>query len=427
LRTFGGADGILTLEEILLHLERVDPEPRTGELYGNEPGSSFLLVAGPIVEDAAPEFGSLIVHVSPRNADVIVLGGPPPAQSLLKTLRVQEQTSERRFRLPQGQYQVRATLAGFHAKSKDVQLTAQGQAVELLLERIEVRSDPVRPMAARVAAEPRIVSLPDGGGNMTFVWIPSGSFTMGNDEGADYDRPEHNVTLDGFWMGAYEVTNAQFEAFTRATGYETTTEVDGVGLLLTEEGWETKPGVSWRTFSVDGPNHPVQSISWIDAMEFCRWAGTRLPTEAQWEYSAQGGQQLDWATPTGEFGWGQTEAFWGSRVEVSSTAQPVDAYPPNPWGVYSMSGNVPEWCLDIFSRTFYSTRPATTRNPYNGRPVDYLLANLDTLASTERVIRGGGWGNNEGQSLRSTARNSHTAGAASAPHLSPGFRCVLAR
>ncbi|MAF12069.1 hypothetical protein CMK11_16620, partial [Candidatus Poribacteria bacterium] len=79
LRTFGGSDGILTLEEIVLHLERVDPQPRTGELFGNEPGSSFVLVARPIAEEASPKFASLVVAVSPPDAEVRIGGGPPAA------------------------------------------------------------------------------------------------------------------------------------------------------------------------------------------------------------------------------------------------------------------------------------------------------------------------------------------------------------
>lgn len=136
LRTFGGADGILTLEEILLHLERVDPEPRTGELYGNEPGSSFVLVAGPVVEDAAPRFSALVVTVSPPDAKVRIVGGPPAAESLLKTLRVEPTgTAVRRYHLPLGAYRVRVTRDGYATTERDVTLTGAPAAIDVTLTR----------------------------------------------------------------------------------------------------------------------------------------------------------------------------------------------------------------------------------------------------------------------------------------------------
>jgi formylglycine-generating enzyme required for sulfatase activity len=313
LRTFGGSDGILTLEEILLHLERVDPQPRTGELFGNEPGSSFVLVARPVEVPTPSKFATLTVQVTPPNADVHVTGGPPPAQSLLKTLRVQEKASERRYRLPQGQYQVRATLAGFHAESIDIQLTAQGQAVELLLERIEVRSDPVRPMAGRAAAETRIVSLPAGGGNMTFVWVPPGPFTMGGGE-----FPPYSATVDGFWIGTYEVTAGQFSAFVEAN--PTADAVLRLAARFPEENANA--------------GDAVRSVDWPTAVAFCDWAGFTLPTEEQWECAAKGGQNLTFATLDGQ--------MTDPRTDYSGLA--VGAGQPNPFGIHDMSGNVWEWC-----------------------------------------------------------------------------------
>jgi WD40 repeat protein len=135
LRSYGGSDGILTLEELTLYLERVDPHPRTGELYGNEPGSSFVLVANLLdEEEPAPKFASLVVAVNPPDATVNVVGGPPAAESLLKTLRVEPTgTAERRYHLPLGTYRVRVGREGYAPIEREVDLTADGRRVEVRL------------------------------------------------------------------------------------------------------------------------------------------------------------------------------------------------------------------------------------------------------------------------------------------------------
>jgi WD40 repeat protein/Leucine-rich repeat (LRR) protein len=134
LRTFGGSDGILTLEEILLHLERVDPQPRTGELFGNEPGSSFVLVARPVEVPTPSKFGTLTVTVGPPDAQVRIIGGPPAAESLLKTLRVDPVgTADRRYHLPLGAYRVRVSRAGYNTMEHDVTLTAAPHRIEVTL------------------------------------------------------------------------------------------------------------------------------------------------------------------------------------------------------------------------------------------------------------------------------------------------------
>ncbi|MBT3267060.1 hypothetical protein HN371_07915 [Candidatus Poribacteria bacterium] len=133
LRSFGGSDGILTFEEMVLYLERVDPQPRTGELFGNEPGSSFVLVAQPIIEQE-PKFGSLIIDVTPADAKVEIEWGPPSAQPVLKTLNVQPvASSTRRFHLPFGQYRFRASSDGYRAQTREIEIAPGSTTVRIVL------------------------------------------------------------------------------------------------------------------------------------------------------------------------------------------------------------------------------------------------------------------------------------------------------
>jgi hypothetical protein len=137
LRSFGGSDGILTFEEMVLYLERVEPQPRTGELFGNEPGSSFVLVAQPII-DEEPKFGSLIVEVTPADAKVEIEWGPPAAETVLKTLKVERVTSStRRFHLPLGMYRLRASRPGYRDLVREVEVHGGREATALVLRRTE--------------------------------------------------------------------------------------------------------------------------------------------------------------------------------------------------------------------------------------------------------------------------------------------------
>ena len=240
------------------------------------------------------------------------------------------------------------------------------------------------------------------------VWIPGGEFTMGTDDqiGWPDEKPAHRVRVDGFWMDDTDVTNAQFRAFVEATGYVTTAEkpvdleeimrqsppgtsappaeklVPGSLVFKPTPGpvkdfqdfsqwWHWTPGASWRHpegpgSSTDGrEDHPVVQVSWYDAIAYAKWAGKRLPTEAEWEFAARGG--LDGKT----YVWGN-EAFsegkpqcncWQGEFPTNNTAtdgyertSPVKAFPPNGYGLYDMAGNVWQWCSDWYDRDLYVRR-----------------------------------------------------------------------
>jgi len=209
------------------------------------------------------------------------------------------------------------------------------------------------------AQQPGQVFIEDlgGGVNLEMGWIPAGSFEMGSpdSEAGRYKQegPVHTVSLDGFWMGKYEVTQEQYEA------------VMG-----------TNPS------KFKGAKNPVENVSWGDAMAFCKKLSLKtgknftLPSEAQWEYACRAGSK-------GRFCFGDSDSGLGDYawyiVNSGPQTHPVGQKKPNKWGLYDMHGNVWEWCLDRFASRFYEKQTARERNPVNNNQGDYL------------VLRGGAW------------------------------------
>lgn len=245
------------------------------------------------------------------------------------------------------------------------------------------------------------------------VELPGGTFAMGNEDRdanpGDGEGPVRDVTLNPFAIDTVTVTNARFATFVKATGYVSDAErygwsyvfhllvprdVDrGIGAVPVEAPWwRPVPGASWR--APEGPgsnvgsrqNHPVVHVSWNDAQAYCEWSGTRLPTEAEWEYAARGG--LDRAT----YAWGneltpdgrhQCNIWQGRFPDVNTlddgwlSTAPVSAFRPNGFGLYNVAGNVWEWCADWFSTTWHATAPRVNpAGPPNGEA---------------RVMRGGSY------------------------------------
>ncbi|MDP8207312.1 MAG: SUMF1/EgtB/PvdO family nonheme iron enzyme [Candidatus Electryonea clarkiae] len=194
---------------------------------------------------------------------------------------------------------------------------------------------------------------------ITMVWIPSGSFWMGaqeNEDDADDDEyPRHEVTIsEGFWMGKYEVTQAQWEAVAEYENFE------------------------WP----DNPNRPAENISYDDIMDdFLPDLGNawRLPTEAEWEYACRAGHDDSWFwwgssyDDLGDYAWYRGNSDTGDGCETHDVGEKT----PNPWGLYNMHGNVREWCNDWYDGDYYDNSPGTDPpGAENG---------------TSRVIRGGCW------------------------------------
>lgn len=276
------------------------------------------------------------------------------------------------------------------------------------------------------------------------VRLDGGTFRMGTDDRdgfpADGEGPVREVTLDAFWVDRCAVSNADFERFVGETAYVTESETIGWSFVFagflpaavrrTAERvpqtpwWAGVTGATWRT--PEGPgsdlsgrmDHPVVHVSWNDAVAYARWAGKRLPTEAEWELAARGGldqARYPWGdelTPGGE----HRCNIWQGRFPVSNSREdgyagtsPVSSFAPNGFGLHNMAGNVWEWCGDWFSAADLGTRSGRSpRGPAQG---------------TARVMRGGSYLCHDSycNRYRVAARSSNTPVSAGG---NLGFRCA---
>ena len=304
------------------------------------------------------------------------------------------------------------------------------------------------------------------------VLIPGGTYNRGGNshQSSSNEFPVHKVKVDSFYMDVHEVTNQQFLDFVNATGYITTAEkplnwnelkkqlpkntpkpsnefllpgslvfkkTEGpVSLLNESQWWSWVQGANWK--HPEGPNsdiknkmnHPVIHVSWYDAFEYAKWAGKRLPTEAEWEYAARGGNK----NPI--YPWGndliknssKKANFWQGNFPYLNTIEdgfeyssPVKSYDPNNYGLYDLGGNVWEWCYDLYNENAYKIESIKDLciNP-KGPKISY---DSNVPLVVKRVIRGGSFLCNDSYCTGyRVSRRMSTSEDTGLNHT--GFRCV---
>ncbi|MFC9465554.1 formylglycine-generating enzyme family protein [Streptomyces coelicoflavus] len=254
---------------------------------------------------------------------------------------------------------------------------------------------PLLPLPAPAPVPPpTAAAAPGRPGHAEMVRLDGGPFLMGTDAGdgypADGEGPVREVRLAPFWIDRTTVTNGEFTAFVEATGWVTLAERFGTSFvfagLLPERlrattrpvpgipWWRDVPGANWRrpegpgSDLTDRTDHPVTHVSWRDARAYAKWAGKRLPTEAEWEYAARGGlvqARYPWGDEREPGGVHRMNVWQGEFPDHDTGADghvgtaPADAYEPNGYGLHNTCGNVWEWCADWFDPTWHLTGPRT--------------------------------------------------------------------
>lgn len=306
------------------------------------------------------------------------------------------------------------------------------------------------------------------------VLIPGGVFDMGGDnsQASEDEYPKHKVQVDAFYMDVTEVTNAQFKKFIDATGYVTTAErkpdweeikatlppgtprppdsvLVAASLVFHQSGgpvdlnnynqwWSWVKGASWRHpqgpgSSIEGKeNYPVVHVSWDDAQAYCKWAGKRLPTEAEWEFAARGGlinniypwgnEHISQGAPKAN-SWEGKFPYLNEKKDGYITAAPVKSFAANGYGLYDMAGNVWEWCSDWYHHDYYQQLEGKlTVNP-QGPDKSY---DPQEPYNAKRSLRGGSFLCNDSYcSGYRVARRMKSSPDTGLEHT--GFRCVRDR
>ena len=251
----------------------------------------------------------------------------------------------------------------------------------------------------------KIIANIQVGESVAMVTLKGGCFIMGSEQGGPLERPAHEVCVSAFKMDKYEVTQKDFQA-----------KMNGNPSLFAEA------------------DLPVDSVTWMEAIKYCRKVDKRLPTEAEWEYAARGGTT--------------TQFYWGDRMEPGKAnfcdrecalnvrfpeisdrfknTAPVGSFPPNPFGLHDMAGNISEWTFDSYREGYYIISPRknprgsllqVSQKPKEGEPDSMFLAER---SASRKVVRGGAW-ETSAFMLRSSSRKVFYPGYRIE---GVGFRCV---
>ena len=401
-------DGYLTGVELGDYLYRTVPKfsrgqhPQHGKIHDQQLNTGdFVFVLPQNDQNGSEDTGielntiaTLNINSKPEGAKVYV------DSNLIGTTPLRSYQFDTGIRLEK-QVNVGLELSGYKSRVKRITLKG-GQQVpwDVHLEKIE--REPIQPKPSvpettiendpSISEEKLLISRNTlqtivGKDGAEMVLIPADEFEMGSDRHPT-TKPVHTVYVDAFYIDKYEVTVGQYNQFVGATGH--------------------RPLPDWVSKYSPTDQHPVVGVTWHDAIAYAKWAGKRLPTEAEWEKAARGGlvgKRYAWgdAAPDGtqcNFADKSLSEVWDKERKPEDNwadkniddgyvyTAPVGSYPPNGYGLYDMGGNVTEWCFDAFDENFYANSPP--RNPI----ADILIQdgeNNIVAINKLRVMRGGSW------------------------------------
>ena len=252
------------------------------------------------------------------------------------------------------------------------------------------------------------------------VFVQGGTFQMGSNDGCLNESPIHSVTVDDFYIGKYEVTHKEYIEFLNAKGVSFDGSYNGTKWIYMDSeccaiGYRNGKFYFKSSRSVEDINCPVIFVTWYGAKAYCEWKGGRLPTEAEWEYAARGGNNSNGYKYSGSNNFGDVGWYWDNS---GSKTHPVGQKKPNELDIYDMSGNVMEWCWDWYGSSYYQEcyNQGTVTNP---KGPDRGLLNITYIYSAiHRILRGGSWCGNGG-SCRVSDRTYHPPGSS---YAGLGFR-----
>ena len=286
----------------------------------------------------------------------------------------------------------------------------------------------------------------------TPVKLTGGTFEMGEDDVYDEEGPVRTTTVAGFWIDPHEVTNRQFAEFVAATGYKTIAErpvdpkqfqvpAEQVPADMLKPGsavftppdfpsnnyadwWKYVPGANWKKpYGPTGPdqvaNEPVVHLAWDDMIAYAKWAGGRLPTEAEWEYAGSAGQRSKNVQPAEANSWQGAFPSYNAESDGFKGVAPVGCYQPNANGLYDMVGNVWEVTSDFFKPGHDPDDRVNPKGPDEGSAYDPF-----NPAMPSRTVKGGSYlcAPNYCQRYRPAARMAQQVDTGTCH---AGFRCIV--
>ncbi|MBI4233122.1 MAG: SUMF1/EgtB/PvdO family nonheme iron enzyme [Chloroflexi bacterium] len=362
-----GGHGAFTRNLLLALDGNADKYPPFGVLTGSELGAYLKPTVSLETNNAqTPQFGRL----SGGEGEFLFVLSGADGTSASQTNQYQNQSKQYEDQIEKLKAQIEAEK---RRQATEDSARAEAQRKQREAEALQQQLEALKRQQTQQQPQGKSSSTSSGGGGGEMVLVPAGEFVMGSNDEVRDEKPAHRLYLDAFFIDQYEVTNAQWNAYARATGKSTKSEPD---------------------------DHPVVNATWGDARDYCQWAGKRLPTEAEWEKAARGTDRRTY--PWGE-GVDESKAHYGS-----GGTKPVGSYPAgvSPYGAYDMAGNVWEWVADWYDGKYYAQSPSRNpAGPSNG---------------SARSIRGGSWADDTSY-LSASGRD---YGNPTSTFVSLGFRCA---